>query len=131
MRKLLISLAAAGTALAFATPAAAQFYGGAQAYPVQWHRGYNGGYRNVERWDRQIDQMYRQMDQLARSGRLTRAEAIDLRRDLRNVQIAARRSGRGGVAPWEAQQIEQRIQRVRYEIRRYSDYDRGNRRWRR
>ena len=117
MRKLLVSLAAAGTVLAFATPADAQW-----ARPAY---GYNNGM--VGRWQNEIQQLRVQMDQLGRSGRLTRAEARDLGNDIRETERMLYRSGRNGIAPREARSIDQRINRLRYELRRYSDYD-GRRR---
>ena len=115
MRKVLLSIAAAGTALAFATPAAAQ-WAPRPAY------GYNNG--NIGRWQQEIRQLRIRMDQLGRSGRLTGREARDLNNDIRGTERMLYRSGRNGITWREARSIDQRIQRVRYELRRYSDYDR-------
>ena len=115
MRKYLLSLAAAGTALALASPATAQWYP-RPAY----------GQNVVGRWQQEIRQLRFRMDQLRRQGRLTRPEAIDLNNDIRSTEAAIYHVGRRGVAPWEARQIDQRIRRVRQELRRYSDWDRRN-----
>src|SRR3954454_3017075 len=129
MRKLLVSLAAAGTALAFATPATAQYFP-QPAYGAPYGNAY--GYRNnVGRWQREIQQIRIPMDNLGRSGRLARAEAVDLDRDIRTAERSIYRSGRGGIAPWEAQNIDGRIWHLRNELRRYADYDGRRGGWRR
>lgn len=118
MRKVLLSIAAAGTVLGLATPAAAQ-WAPRPAY------GYNPG-----RWQQEVQQLRYQMDQLGRSGRLTRAEAYDLQNDIRSTERMIYRANRNGINPNEARSLDQRIQRVRWELRRYSDRDyRGG--WRR
>jgi len=114
MRKVLLSLAAAGTVLSLATPAAAQ-----------WARPGNGYNQNMPgRWQNEIQQMHYRMDQLGRSGRLTRAEAVDLQNDIRSTERMVYRASRNGITPWEARSIDVKIARVREELRRYSDYDR-------
>lgn len=124
MRKLLVSLAAAGTVLAFATPAQAQWA------PRQAYGGYNQNMR--VRWQNDIQQLRVQMDQLGRSGRLTGREARDLQNDIRQTERMLYRSGRNGITRNEARSIDERINRVRYELRRYSDYDgRRGGHWRR
>ena len=55
---------------------------------------------------------------------MTRAEAYDLQNDIRGTERMLYRSNRNGITQWEARSIDQRIQRVRNELRRYSDYDR-------
>jgi hypothetical protein len=124
MRKLLVSLAAAGTVLAFATPAEAQWaprpaYGG----------GYN--YDMMQRWQGEIRQIRFQMDRLGRSGRLTGREAWDLRNDLRSTERAIYRDRRRGFSPGEARSIDRSIMRLHHELRRYSDYDGRRGGWRR
>ena len=113
MRKVLIALATAGAALAVASPASAQYYGG-------YNNGYayNNGYNNRGQMQRELQQIRIQADQLARQGRLTRSESRDLYRDLASAERSLYRGGN----PW---QLNQRIQQIRYELRRYSDYDRG------
>jgi hypothetical protein len=118
MRKLLVSLVAASTAFAFATPAAAQYF------PPQ--RAYGYGYNNGGQYQRDLQQLRYQMDNLARSGRLTGREARDLQLDLRGAEQMIYRAGRNGIQPWQARRIEQQINSIRYELRRYADND-GNR----
>jgi hypothetical protein len=123
MRKVLISLAAAGTALAFATPADAQWA------PRPAYGGYEQGM--MQRWQGEIQQLRFQMDQLGRSGRLTGREAWDLRNDIRSTERALYRDRRRGFSPGEARSIDRSIARIRHELRRYSDYDGRRGDWRR
>ncbi len=133
MRKILIPIAAAATALVVAAPASAQGYGnlgpayGAPAYGAPYGNAYGYNRYGAGQWQRELQQIRYERNQLARSGRLTRSEARRLDRDIRNAERTIYRSGRYGVSPWEAQRIQQRIARLRYELRRYSDYDRRGR----
>src|SRR4051794_41960800 len=111
MRKVLISLAAAGTALAFATPAAAQYqqpYYGGQQYGGQYAgNGYNNyGYNNRAQMQQELRQIRVQADNLARQGRLTRSEARDLFGDIASAERSLYRSNNN---PWQAQQLNQKI----------------------
>ena len=112
MRKFLISLAAAGAAVVVATPAAAQYYPG-QGY------GYGYGYNNRGQMQNELRQIRYQADNLARQGRLTRSEARDLYGDIRSAERSLYRVDN----PWEARQLNEKIVRIRYEMRRYSDWD--------
>ncbi len=118
MRKVLISLAAAGSALALATPAAAQYY------PQQQPYGYGGqqygyGYDNRGQLQNELRQIRFQADNLARQGRLTPYEARDLYGDIHSAERALYRANN----PWEARALSQKIAHIRYELHRYADYD--------
>ena len=126
MRKLLVSLIAASAAFAVATPAAAQYW------PQPARQGYNQyryGNNNVAQWQNDLQQIRWKANELQRQGRLDPREARDLNNDIWSMQRSLNQVGRGGVRPWEAQQIQQKFLRLRYEMQRYSDYDRryGNR----
>jgi len=118
MRKVLISLAAAGAALAIATPAAAQYHPQYGA-PYGNAYGYNNAYNNRGQMQSELRQIRNQADNLARQGRLTRSEARDLYRDLASAEQQLYRSNN----PWQVREIGQKITRIRYELQRYSDYD--------
>lgn len=118
MRKLLVSLAAAGTAFAFATPAAAQ-----------WAPRPGYGYNNAAAYEQKLQYVRYKMDKLAQLGRLTGGEARNLEYDIQAAQAMIYRAGRGGIGPWEARQIDQRIDRIRWELNRYSDSDVGYNRY--
>jgi hypothetical protein len=113
MRKLIISLAAAASALAIATPAAAQYYPGQPAY------GYGYGHNSRAQLRNELQQIRFQADNLARQGRLTRYEARDLFRDIASAERALYRSNN----PWQTQQLHRKVAHIRYELHRYSDYD--------
>jgi hypothetical protein len=118
MRKVLISLAAAAATLAVAAPASAQAWGN-----PGYGYGYGYGYNNSAQLQRELQQVRIQADRLARSGRLTRAEARDLFGAIHTAERAVYRASYNGVSPWEVRSLQQRIQRLRYEVRRYADYD--------
>ena len=130
MRKVLLPLVAAASVLAVASPAAAQAYGnlapgyghgyGARPYGNAYGNGYGYGYGNFQG---QLQQIRNQAYTLMRQGRLTRAEANDLNRDIRNAENAMYREGRNGFSPNEARAIQNRLASLQYEVRRYSDYD--------
>lgn len=125
MRNILLPLAAATTALVVAAPAAAHPRGNlSPAYGAPY--GYAYGYNRASpaQWDREIRQISIQMHRLARQGRLTRSEYIRLDRDIRSTERSLRRVSRHGVNMREAQMMNQRIAGLRYELRRFSDWDR-------
>jgi hypothetical protein len=114
MRKLVISLAAAGTALALATPASAQYA------PQGYGYGYNN-YGNVRALQYRIDGVQRQIENLRNRRAISRNEANGLRSESREIERRLYRAGRYGLNPNEAQNIQYRIarleQHVRHEVR--------------
>lgn len=129
MRKVLISLAAAGTALAFATPATAQFY------PAQSHgyqQGYQGqgyGYgqnRGARSLQVRIDRIQRNIEQLRARRMITRNEANGLRNEARGIERRIYRASRNGLQRSEARNIERRIARLEQHVRREAT---DGRRW--
>lgn len=124
MRKTLITLAAAASALVVASPAAAQYYSG-PAYGYGYNRG------GANQWHNELQQIRYQADMLARQGRLTRSESRDLFRDIRSMERAIDVKSRRGLSGYEARQLNDKMGRIRYELRRYSDRDgrRYNRRY--
>ena len=117
MRKILISLAAAGTALASATPAAAQYYPQPQVYPQQQPYGYNNyapnNYGQLRALQARIDLVQRRIDRLDRRDDFRGADR--LRDESRNIERRLRRAARNGLNPYEASDIQNRI--VRLELR--------------
>ena len=121
MRKLIISLAAAGSALAFASPAAAQ-------YPGQGY-GYNNGYGQVRALQARIDQVQRQINRLDRRDRIRDRSADRLRAEANGIEYRLRRIGRNGLNPYEANDIQVRIarleQRVQYALAKGRGWNNG------
>ena len=145
MRKTLIMLAAAASALVVASPAAAQYYGGpvyaAPAYGAPYGNGYGNRYdygnryaygnRNGgQQWAQDLQQIRYQAQTLAQQGRLTRAESRDLFRDINSAERAIYSKSQRGLTRYEARQLNEKVARIRYELRRYADYD-GRRQYRR
>ena len=94
MRKVLISLAAAGLALAFATPAAAQYYPAPQPYGNAY--GYNN-YGQVRSLQVRIDNLQRRIEVLRDRRLISRNEANGLRSDARELERRLRFAGRNGL----------------------------------
>jgi len=120
MRKFVISLAAAGAALAIASPAAAQYYPAPQPAPYGYSQpyGYNNGYNAYGRnnWGQvrelqvRLDNIERQIDRLDRRDRIgdhaadrLRHEANDLERRLTLLRLELGSPEGGDVACGEVQ----------------------------
>jgi hypothetical protein len=127
MRKVLISLAAAGTALAFATPAAAQYYPqpqgygyGAQPQGYGYGYGYNNNYGQVRVLQARIDAVQHQINRLDRRDRIRDRTADRLRDESRSIERRLHYAARSGLNPYEANDIQRRIarleQRVQYSL---------------
>jgi hypothetical protein len=117
MRKYLIPIVAAASALAIAAPASAQYYH-APAY------GYRYGSVEVRQWQNDLQRIRFEMRNLQAQGRLTYRERRDLQNDINTAEYSIERSRYHGITPYEARAIGDRLARLRYEVRRYSDYDR-------
>ena len=149
MRKVLISIAAAGAALAVASPAAAQYYPqqpqsygytnggytnggyGNGGYGQQY--GYNGygqnNYGQLRALQARIDAVQYRINQMSRyTG--GRGQTQRLREASRNIERQLHQAARNGLNPYEANQIQYRIaqleQRVQYGMgNRYGGYGNG------
>ena len=119
MRKFVISLAAAGAALAVATPAAAQYYPGQYGAPYGNAYGYNN-YGQVRSLQVRIDNIERQINRLDRRDRIRNSSADRLRSEANSLERRLRHAARDGMSPWEAQDLNVRIarleQRVQYSL---------------
>jgi hypothetical protein len=132
MRKVLISLAAAGAALVAASPAAAQYYPAPQPAPYGYNGyGYNGGWGQVRALQARVDRIEWQINRLDRRDRIGDRSADRLRREADRIEERLHRAARGGLNPYEANDIQNRIarleQRVQYSLAngygRYGDRD--------
>lgn len=133
MRKLIISLAAAGAALAVASPASAQYYGG-QQYGYGQGYGYNGyGYNNygqVRALQARIDAVQWQINRLDRYNGIRDGRADRLRKESRNIERRLHEATRYGLNPYEANDIQMRIARLESQVQyasanRYGRYGNG------
>lgn len=124
MRKVLIALAAAGTALGVATPAAAEQFA---PPPYGNAYGYNN-YGQVRALQARIDRVQRLIERLDRRDVVRERGARGLRQEARDIERQLRRAARYGLNPYEANGIQRRVamleQRVRHVVAngRYGGY---------
>lgn len=120
MRKLLITIATAASALAVAAPASAQYY----PQPRGNAYGYNN-YGQVRSLQARVNNLQRRIDQLDRRNVLSNREARGLREDARDLERRMYRAGRNGLNINERQQIEYRLARLEQKLMRDANDGRG------
>jgi TolA-binding protein len=130
MRKIILTVAAAASALALATPAAAQYH----PAPQQGY-GYNNGYNNAYRYDNRygavrnlqsrIDRLQQQIARFDGRDRISEREARNLREESRDIEQRLRKSARNGLNQREYASIDTRVQRLEQRI--FRDARDGNR----
>jgi len=119
MRKLTLITAAAGTALAFAAPASAQYAPQPQYRPVPQGNAY--GYNNwgqVRAMQARIDGIQRQIEHLRSRRMITRNEANGLRSESRQIEWRLRQAARYGLNYNEVRDIDRRINRLERHVAR-------------
>ena len=131
MRKVLISLAAAGAALAVAAPASAQYYPAPYGAPYGNAYGYNNNWGQVRSLQVRIDNIERQINQLDRRDRIRDRSADRLRDEANRIEKRLRKAGRNGLNPYEANDIQVRIARLEQQVQfsmggRYGRYGYNN-----
>ena len=144
MRKLLLSLTAAGAALVAASPAAAQYYPQPQPYGYNsYGNGYGNGYGFQNNWGQvralqaRIDRVEWQINRLDRRDRIGDRSADRLRDDANDIERRLHRDSRYGLNPYEARNIEFRIARLEQRVQfamndrygRYGRYDDRDGHW--
>ena len=142
MRKMILSLAAAGAALVAASPAAAQYY--QQPQPYGYGYGFQNNWGQVRELQVRIDRVEWQINRLDRFDRIGDGRADRLRAEANDIERQLRFATRNGLNPNEANMIRFRIdrlqQRVQYSVAGgygrygydgYSNdrYDRDHQRW--
>jgi hypothetical protein len=116
MRKVLVSVAAAATALAFASPASAQYYPQQQGYGAQpYGYGYNG-FGQVRALQARIDAVQNQIRYLDQRNQIRDGSAQRLREDSRNIERRLRGVGRNGLNGYEMSDIQNRIARLEQRV---------------
>ena len=144
MKKVVLALVAAGSALAFATPAAAQ-YPAPPAYAAPYGAPYGNAYGHQNNWGQvrslqvRVNNVQRQIKQLDRRDRIRDGQADRLRREANQIENRLQRATRYGLNGYEANDINVRLarleQRVQYSVAQrygnrgyaYSDRDRDGR----
>jgi hypothetical protein len=142
MRKLTISLIAAGMAVGAAAPAAAQFYP-QPAYGQTYHQARLPGWlynfrdnRYASMMQDRVQRLRHDIRQMAAMRVLSRGEARSLDSQARNLQNRIWRYSRNGVGPGEARAIDRQVRRLeervmreandwnrRPNVRRYNPYN--------
>ena len=123
MRKVLVLLAA-GTALAAAAPAAAQYYPQPQyGAPYGNAYGYNN-YGQVRQLQARIDNVERQIRFLDRRNVVRDDRADRLRAEANMIENRLHRAARNGLNPYEANELNTRIARLEQRLQ-YSMRNRG------
>ena len=131
MRKIVLSIAAAGAAFIAASPATAQYYPQPQPQPYGYgYNGYQNNWGQVRMLQTRIDNVERQINRLDRFNRIGDGRADRLRFEAKQLERQLRYSARNGLNPYEARDIEQRIarleQRVQYSLASgYGGYGNG------
>jgi hypothetical protein len=122
MRKTVLALAAAGTALMIAAPASAQYYP---------QRGSGYGYNNfgqVRELQARIDRVERQIRFLDRRDVVRDDRADRLRDEANDIERRLHRAARNGLNPYEANEINVRIARLEQRVQFAVDH-RGRGYW--
>ena len=119
MRKIMISAAAAVTALAVAAPAAAQ-WGGQPAYGYgnPYGNGYNNNYGHVRSLQIRLNNIERQINRLDQRNVLSEREADRLRRQANQLERRIRYSAQNGLNHYEYRDIQNRIVQLEYRVQR-------------
>lgn len=120
MRKLLITIATAASALAVAAPASAQYF----PQPRGNAYGYNN-YGQVRSLQVRVDRLQQRIQRLDSRDRISEREARNLREDARDLERRLHRASRNGLHPQEAQQIEYRLARIEQRLMRDANDGRG------
>ena len=117
MRTVLISLAAAASALAVATPASAQWT--IQPYPApSYGNGYGSGFSDPRGLQVRIDRVQWQIRDFDRRNILSNREARRLRDKSVSIEHKLLHASRNGLSPWEARDIGSRIARLEEQVHR-------------
>lgn len=120
MRKFLIPIVAAVSALAVAAPAAAQ----AQWAPPQYHyQPYNYGYgfsyhRFAGEMNTRVDRIRRDVRAMQQRRILSWQESRSLETQASNLQRRIYRASRNGIQPNEARRLENQIRNLEYRVSR-------------
>ena len=111
MKTIILAVAAAGSALAFATPAAAQY-----AAPHGNAYGYQNNWGQVRSLQVRINNVERQIKQLDRRDRIRDGQADRLRREANQIENRLQRAARYGLNGYEANDINVRIARLEQRV---------------
>jgi len=118
MRKFLISVAAAGSALALAAPASAQWAPPAYQYqPYNYGNGFSG-HRFARSMETRVQRIRNDIRDMQARRILGWREARQLDNEARQIQRRIFFASRNGIQPGEARNVERQIRRLEYRISR-------------
>ena len=118
MRKFLIPIVAAASALAIAAPASAQWAPPVYRYqPYNFGQGYNG-IRFARAMEMRVQRIRGDVRNMQMRGILGWREARSLDHQARNLQRRIARATRFGINPGEARGIENGIRRLEFRVQR-------------
>jgi hypothetical protein len=126
MRKIVLSVAAAGAALIAASPAAAQYYPQPQPAPYGYNNGFRNNWGEFRALQQRIDNVERQIARLDRRDVIRGRSADRLLNEANKIDRRLRERARGGLDPREAGDIQYRIQRLEQQVQ-IALNDRGGR----
>ena len=116
MRKLIIPIVTAVSAISMSVPASAQWAPPVYRYqPYNYGNGYNG-YNFARSMQARVQRIRVDIRQLEARRILGRGEARELEQDARSIQQRIFRASRNGIQPREARNLENRIRRLEYRI---------------
>ena len=115
MKTALFTIGAAVSAIAFATPASAQYFPQARGY---YQPTYN--YNHARNLKARLDYTQRELRRLAQYRMISRHEYHNLLRDSREIEYRLIRNARDGygLSPQEAYNVERRMARLEQKIAR-------------
>ncbi|HSQ99115.1 MAG TPA: hypothetical protein VLM36_04280 [Sphingomicrobium sp.] len=118
MRKFLILLVAAGSALALAAPASAQW-----APPVYRYQPYDYGngfsyHVFAQSMETRVQRIRSDIRQMQARRILSWSEARSLDNQARNIQYRIFRASRNGIQPGEARRLENQIRNLEWRVQR-------------
>lgn len=119
MRKFIVPIIAAVSAISVAAPAAAQRWA-PPAYnyqPYNYGRGYSG-HRFAREMNNRVERIRGDIREMANRRILSPREARSLENEAAGIQRRIWRDSRNGIQPGEARRIEERIRRLEYRIHR-------------
>jgi len=124
MRKFLIPIVVATSALAVAAPASAQWAPPTYRYQ-QYNYGYGyNGFNFARSMDARVQRIRGDVREMQARRILSWNEARGLENEAASIERRIYRASRNGIQPGEARNVENRIQRLEYRVsREASDWD--------
>lgn len=120
MHKFVITLVATGSALAFASPAAAQYYPGQQSYGHRYDS--NNDAARIHQIGRRIERLNRQIQNLGRADILNARQERSLSLESRDLGYQLRAAGRNGFNFREQRFVEARLASLEQRVHSVSAY---------